>query len=286
MCENFKERVSSGIRDWASRVVSSAGNALQRAFQRAIQQTHQNLRACGAGVAHGCVDFAVDTYHGAQQATAYMGSSDLESHSLEERSQIMFSVARSNAEQAARIDEYVQGLLCVDRNNAVYQSSRQYTATGLTVASAAYGAYGLARAGVGVLRASQVGVGLQMATSNQVLNTGTNLNRFHQSAKGLSETGQNNIRILRGWAKSKGWAKESNPLGKPERWGIYEGDKFSWKLRIKPEPSSRLGLDPGSNIPRFDARLETGKQNYINPFSGQVGGAEIGTHLPLEFNYN
>jgi hypothetical protein len=42
----------------------------------------------------------------------------------------------------------------------------------------------------------------------------------------------------------------------------------------------RPGLQPGSNVPRFDARLEPGR--YINPFTGGVGGKGVGTHLPLE----
>ena len=110
-------------------------------------------------------------------------------------------------------------------------------------------------------------------------------NRFDIAAKNLSEVGKNNIRILRGWARSKGWAQEKNCAGKPERWGLYQGDRFEWRLRIKPEPSARPGLDQGSNLPRFDARLQSGGQDYINPFNGQVGGETIGTHLPLEFKY-
>lgn len=41
----------------------------------------------------------------------------------------------------------------------------------------------------------------------------------------------------------------------------------------------RSGLEAGSSVPRFDARLEPG--NYVNPFTGQTGGKIIGTHIPL-----
>lgn len=57
------------------------------------------------------------------------------------------------------------------------------------------------------------------------------LNRFHQAARNLSEEGQNNIRILRGWAKSKGWVKVPNSGG-PEKvgnfteWGIQSGEWY------------------------------------------------------------
>ncbi|MFZ0565129.1 MAG: hypothetical protein WAM28_02960, partial [Chlamydiales bacterium] len=108
------------------------------------------------------------------------------------------------------------------------------------------------------------------------------LNRFHQSASQLSESGKNNIRILRNWAKSKGWTKYSQP-GKPESWGVFNQNRnaYDWRLKIKPEGSSRSGLHHGSKIPRFDARLYDGE--YINPFTEQHGGVEIGTHIPLDF---
>ena len=111
------------------------------------------------------------------------------------------------------------------------------------------------------------------------------LNRFHQAARNLSETGQNNIRILRGWANSKGWEKLPNPCGAPEIWGTFRGQGFQWSLRIKPEPSCRSNLKSGSNIPRFDSRLEKGGKHYINPFTGDIGGEEIGKHIPLDKLY-
>ena len=69
-----------------------------------------------------------------------------------------------------------------------------------------------------------------------------------------------------------------------EKWGTYENGNFQWNLIIKPEPSFRAGLEVGSNIPRFDARIGLGNQ-YINPFTNQIGGKNIGTHLPLEMRY-
>jgi hypothetical protein len=40
-----------------------------------------------------------------------------------------------------------------------------------------------------------------------------------------------------------------------------------------------------NNVPRFDARLIEGGNQYINPFTGRVGSREIGTHVPLEKPY-
>ena len=101
----------------------------------------------------------------------------------------------------------------------------------------------------------------------------------HQAASALTETGQRNIRTLRGWAESKGWSRV--PGNGPETWGISGKDgSFSWRLKIKPEAGTRPGLGGGSRQPRFDARTESGV--YVNPFTGKTGGREIGTHLPLE----
>ncbi|MNC56991.1 hypothetical protein D3C75_1066190 [compost metagenome] len=69
--------------------------------------------------------------------------------------------------------------------------------------------------------------------------------------------------------------------GGVEQWGVKNADgTFSWRLKLKPESSTRQGLGAGSNQPRFDARLDD-KGTYINPFTGQTGGRDVGTHIPL-----
>ncbi len=109
-------------------------------------------------------------------------------------------------------------------------------------------------------------------------------NRFHKAASELSEVAQTNIRILRGWAKSKGWKRMPNPEGKPETWGEFIGNEYTWRVRIKPIPSTRHDIHPGSKIPRFDARLND--QKFIQPFSSKIVGRKEGTHLPLEHSYH
>lgn len=106
------------------------------------------------------------------------------------------------------------------------------------------------------------------------------LNRFNQAASNLSPEGKNNIRILCGWAKSKGWIRQANNGG-PEKWISYHNGKQRWNVIIKPEKSFREGLKEGSQIPRFDARIN---EEYINPFTGMRGKSE-GTHIPLEATY-
>jgi hypothetical protein len=106
------------------------------------------------------------------------------------------------------------------------------------------------------------------------------LSRFDLAAQTLSERGKQNIRILRNWARSKGWIKKPTTDG-PEVWGIQQQDIFSWRLKIKPEVSTRPGLESSSQKPRFDARLDD-KGTYINPLTGQTGNRKTGTHLDLE----
>jgi len=82
-----------------------------------------------------------------------------------------------------------------------------------------------------------------------------------------------------------GWERAPNLNGGPEKWGVYQGNgKLEWRLAIKPEPSLRIGLEAGSQVPRFDARLfqDSSGQSYINPFTGKIGNHQIGTHIPLE----
>ncbi len=148
--------------------------------------------------------------------------------------------------------------------------------------STASKAVSVSRSALSVTSAYRIrGLALQpeMAQSN------FQFNRFHQAAYNLSEVGQNNIRILRGWAKSKGWEKLPNSYGGPEKWGVYHDGLPEWRLIIKPEPSLRPGLQAGSNQPRFDARLNVGGSYYVNPFTNEVGAEGIGRHLPLDLYY-
>lgn len=102
------------------------------------------------------------------------------------------------------------------------------------------------------------------------------------AARGLSSVGNQNVRVLRNWANSKGWVRQAGDG--PEVWGVRNTDgSFSWRLKLKPEASTRPGLEAGSKVPRFDARLGPGE--YVNPFTGEVGGRAAGTHIPLEYQW-
>lgn len=85
--------------------------------------------------------------------------------------------------------------------------------------------------------------------------------------------------------KSKGWKKVPNAQDAPEKWGVYNNDKFEWRLMIKSEASRNEGLANNSYLPRFDARLDKSGDRYINPFSGKTGDKEVGRHLLLDREY-
>ena len=97
---------------------------------------------------------------------------------------------------------------------------------------------------------------------------------------GAAEEVVQNARVLRGWAASKGRVQRGG--SGPEVWGeLDEAGKFTWRLKLKFEGSLRPGLEAGSAVPRFDARLGPGQ--YVNPFTGEVGRRSVGTHLPLNW---
>ena len=147
------------------------------------------------------------------------------------------------------------------------------------------GATGAALASVGLTREAVSSVDkfgfFGRVGAESAVNETSQLSRFHQAAKSLPEEAQQNIRVLRGWAKSKGWVKAPNPEGGPEVWGVDVNGELSWRLKIKPEIGTRAGLEAGSQIPRFASRLNN-QGLYINPFTSQLGGRAIGSHIPLE----
>ncbi|WP_342592578.1 RHS repeat-associated core domain-containing protein [Cohnella thailandensis] len=92
-----------------------------------------------------------------------------------------------------------------------------------------------------------------------------------------------NTANLRAWAEQNGWVRQDT-AGGVEQWGVRDANgKFSWRLKLKPEVSTREGLGTGSNQPRFDVRLDDKgtSTSYINPFTGERGGKSVGTHIPL-----
>ncbi|WP_195155566.1 RHS repeat-associated core domain-containing protein, partial [Candidatus Protochlamydia phocaeensis] len=247
------------------------------------------MEATCVGAAHAFWDYGICQLLGIQEMCFLSGLDSL-NLSQNEREQILQDHHNTVTNQCVACEDFLQAHFGTEHaNHPAYQTYRQATFIALEVGSAIYAGYGIARSLTGVARYASFetyklvskSIGKQSTFS---LKGTKQLNHFHQAARNLTAEGKNNIRILRNWAKSKGWKRFPND-GRPEKWGIYIDDKFEWRLLIKPEASSRAGLELGSQIPRFDARLEKGGNYYINPFTGQIGGEEIGTHIPLDFPY-
>jgi len=222
------------------------------------------------GITAGLGEFGLNMLHGYQTSAHYTGLEHFD-FSHNERSDLTYSLASTQSERHSAFSNAAMQLLSVDSSNSTYHAFRSGTVTALEVSSLAYAGYGLYR-GLS---------GISTLTPPQPFK----LNRFHAAARNLSEVGQNNIRILRGWAKSKGWERAPNLNGGPESWGKFNSSSggFNWNLKIKPEISLRPGLQPGSAIPRASVRI--GESAFINPFTGERVSKAVGGHIPLEELY-
>lgn len=233
------------------------------------------------GITHGISDILFDCTIGFTDLTALAAF-----HFHPNRDQLLANYYGNRQTITTSYNNFFQRTLISDPNSPTYHFIRDPVRDGINYGLMATGVYALGKAGL--TRASTI-LATRHITSKAPsltklpLSQTVELNRFHQAAFNLSETGQNNIRILRSWAKSKGWEKLPNPYGKPEKWGSFDQSKnFNWNLKIKPEASFREGLGSGSNYPRFDARLGNHPPyEYINPFTGNVS-KELGAHIPLE----
>jgi uncharacterized protein RhaS with RHS repeats len=84
----------------------------------------------------------------------------------------------------------------------------------------------------------------------------------------------NRIRKLRNAARERGMSD----MGTKNTIETWKGSGFE-RLKIKHAPSNNAP-HPGSRVPRAEFRVDAGR--YLDPFSGQTGGAGSLSHLPLE----
>ena len=181
--------------------------------------------SAAAGTIAGVGQFGLNMFHGYQTSAHFAGMEHFD-FSFNERSALTHSLASSQAERHIALSDTTRELFSIAPTDAVYHGSRSGTTLALEVGSLASGGYGLYR-GLSGLGSHQ------LLSSPRVTAPAANLNRFHAAARNLSEVGQTNIRILRGWAKSKGWEKFPNPQGGPEKWGAYQGSsKFTSYLTL------------------------------------------------------
>ncbi len=252
--------------------------------------TTNDFKQAGIGTAHGIGDFALNTASFLSTAGWGLTVPFRSVNWMSGRStfsQDWESIQRSNAALHASGKRWMQSALPGDMNHRGYGLFRHGTNDGIGLGTLAVGAYAAVVKGASFFAQKGFSAARGMMDLRKISKPAIQelqLNRFHQAARNLSETGQNNIRILRGWAKSKGWEKFPNSPGAPETWGNFNSfNKFDWRLKIKPEASFREGLHVNSNVPRASARFE--KELYINPFTGETGGVNVGGHIPLENLY-
>lgn len=95
------------------------------------------------------------TLHDLQTAAVYMGAAELEiSH--QERIQIIEAVEQSQTNQMAALGSMVMDLLSIDESDAVYQSFRSKTTTGLEFGSLVVGGYGAVKGVIGFTRLARM----------------------------------------------------------------------------------------------------------------------------------
>ncbi|MDX8430635.1 MAG: RHS repeat-associated core domain-containing protein [Candidatus Algichlamydia australiensis] len=248
-----------------------------------------------AGIAHGAIDLSIDLVKFPCVLTNVVCSSPGIVYYFCTGEDPFQDLSLRNQNINACFDQATEvacSFIPADTTSPYYQYSRSGTkiageaallATGV---GAAYKGYKTARAGIvvgsEVYAATKSGRKIlkTVSTKAKIAPNLTKVNDFHRAAMQLSKQEKNTIRILRGWAKSKGFKKLPNPAGKPEVWGQVINGKFEWTMKVKPISSIRQGIAKGSQVPRASIRLQ--KTTYINPFTSEVGGAEVGAHIPLQ----
>jgi hypothetical protein len=112
----------------------------------------------------------------------------------------------------------MQRVLPGDHRHEMYKTVHGGVSSGMELGAFALGGLGIAKGAYSLVQkgftstkrfAGMQKIGRPAAT---ITSEEFKLNRFHQAAKNLSETGQHNIRILRGWARSKGWIQEQRSV--------------------------------------------------------------------------
>ncbi len=267
----------SGRKTSTSKNRESRGDNVQR------ESNYSNSRASSAckGICAGIADFGLSVCHSFCDCFCNVGLWDSECPS-EEKCAIRDCIDQTQETHRHSFEQGTMNFLGIDPSDMTYQNYRYGATIACEAVALVSGGWGLAKLGWSVGKFAIRGI------STTLPKLPVTLNRFHFNASLLSPTAQNNIRILRGWAKSKGWEKLPNPTGKPEQWGIYQNEKFDWRIKIKSEPSVNSNLQSDSYRPRFDARLKgdgSSGNDYINPFTSEIGNKSIGRHLPLDQEY-
>lgn len=214
-----------------------------------------DIKSAICGFSHGVVNFVVGSLHDLQTAATYMGAAELEI-SLQERLQIIEAIEQSQADQMAKVGNWVMDALSIDESDAVYHSFRSNTILGLEVGSLIAGGYGaikgmigfskLARipakiAKIGVKRVHNMEIALRVGNFKYTNTAGSHITD-------LVKRGPFKGELSRPYMKSPHTVNEIMAAGKPIpdpggipgglRWdvpGTFRGSEGTWELVLHPE---------------------------------------------------
>ena len=103
-----------------------------------------NVTSACKDIGHGCIDFAVGTFHDFCMGVTYLGNEALEFNIYERMSAIVVE-EESQANQMLALEHVVMGLMNIDESDTCYQSFRSGTTTRLEVDSLVVGGVGVAK---------------------------------------------------------------------------------------------------------------------------------------------
>ncbi len=108
---------------------------------RSIVYTVSNVTSAFKGISHGVVDFVIGSIHDLHTAVAYMGTEQQEI-TLQERVEMIEAIEQSQESQMHAVEDWLIDRLSADPSDAIYQSFRSKTTTGLEIGSLVAGGYG------------------------------------------------------------------------------------------------------------------------------------------------
>ena len=214
-----------------------------------------NVKSAFKGISHGVVDFAIGSIHDLHTALAYMGTEQQEMAS-QERVEMIETIEQSQEARMNAVGDWMMDRLSVDQSDALYQSFRSKTTTGLEIGSLVTGGYGAVKGVIGFSRLARMPVQIAKlsAKGSQSVKGVLKVGKFTYSdtaTKHLTELvkkGPNASRLSRPYMKSQLTINEimaaGNPISDPGgipgglRWdipGTFRGSVGTWELVLHPE---------------------------------------------------
>lgn len=223
-----------------------------------------DIKSALSGISHGVADFVVGTLHDLQTAAVYMGAPELEiSH--QERIQIIEAVEQSQANQMAALGSMVMDLLSIDESDAVYQSFRSKTTTGLEIGSLVVGGYGAVKGVIGFTRLARMP--MQVARSERIIAkqilTRAKVKNYLSNAESLSK---------------KQIVSDLESIGLKLKGKSPDGKFFDFQDRFG---NTRIKIHPPDKVTPYDhLHVYDKRGNPLNKYLEVVDRRSIDAHIP------